>query len=533
MRRTPAMLACLAAVASPAMAAEFVPGVEVLSGWDSNVFRSSQNEESAFFGQFGPNLELRDQAGALQYDLHYRMPYEVYPTVSGINAFQYYLTATGSYQFDPRTSISVRENFSKASSAVQIFNNQTATTGLVQLNQQNTRQELLVNDVNATLLHMLSPVWQLQLSFDYTLFEYPQSNQASVVAQSSSTSMTGTAQITRAISPRTTLGFGSSVTRQDFQTTGGQSGRGATFYNAFGIVNYKLTPTLTFSASAGPAIDDPDTLNAPTGQLIPAPFFPLNSNRNPVDPNTCPFQGNFRVFDPLKRNSCQPVFIPPTLKISAGNVTQVKNPVPEFNVDVPFLTESVSKVQPTLTYYGHLSLEKKWETLTATLAYSRTASTASGLAASTNLDTLSASFGWSPTHEWTVTGSVAYDRQTSASKSQQPILVVGPAEVAYCQVLIQVPGQQDFCLKRTATVARTVGVTTKLVNNAFEFNSYSAELNASRRISKNLTLTGTFDWWTQSNTGKVQAENSNRQDIRITFGFIWSFNPIPLWTEDL
>jgi hypothetical protein len=415
--------------------------------------------------------------------------------------------AIASYRFSPRTVLALHQNFSKASTAFQVLTSQgTAANGLVLQGEQNGRQEVQVNNAGATLTHSFTPTWQGQLDFDYTRFDYPQNNELSV-AQSSSESFVGSGQITNEITPRLTLGFGSSATRQDFQATGGQSGRGTTIYNGYGIVSYKLTPTLTFSASAGPAIEDPDKLNVQS-ELVRAPAFPLDSSGRPVDPNTCPSQGGNRVFDPFNPNSCQPFRFPSGVAYFVTGTTFV-----------PFLG-APDKVQPSLTYYGHATIEKKWETVAANLTYSRTASTASGLAASTNLDSISAGVTWTPTEAWFVTTSAGYNRQTSASKSQQPLLVV-------------VPGSVFTNIGFVSGVAQTSGVTSKLVNNAFEWNSYSAQLNVGRRLSKRLTLTTTLNWWQQKNNGEFQTQQQKLQDLRITFGFTYTFTPIPLWTKDL
>ena len=505
MRHGLAMLIGLAAVASRATAAEFVPSIDFSGSWESNVFRTIDNEESAFSLLAGPNVQLLDHAGALQYDLRYKMHYEYFPSISGINGFQHFFDGTATYQFNPRTWLTVIDSFSKASFAIQSFNNGVPGTGGLVQGPQNGRRDLTINNVSATLSHSLTPTWQAQLSFNQSIYDYPQNKQFNLTEFSGS-SMGGSAQITDMISPRTTLGFGAAVTRQDFEQ-GGTSGRGSTFYNSFGILSYQLTRTLTLSASAGPSLIDPDTVSVPT-ELAAVPAFPLNSNHLPVDPNTCPSQGSNRVYDPRKPNSCRPFPFPPGVTFFFTGTELV-----------PFLTADLSKVQPSLTYYGNVILQKKWETATATLRYSRSANAASGLATSTNLDSLSGSFEWTPTHEWTVTGSVYYDRQTAASKSQQLLLAVAP-------------GILFTNLGPISGPAQSVGVTARLVNDAFEFDTYGAQVTLTRRISRHLSINGTGGWWMQKSLIQNQSQPSI-QDVRLTFGLTWSFDPIPLWTEDL
>jgi hypothetical protein len=530
MRRALAILFGFATVASRATAAELVPGFEVDGAWDSNIFRSVNNEESAPSTLAGPNFDLREEQGSLLYDIQYRLRYEYFPTVSGINDFQHFVQATGSYRFNAATWLSVHENFTQASSAYQSLNSQSTTAGLVQT-QQNARQELQVNDVGATLSHSWTPRWQSDFSFGYTTFDYPQNNQLGV-AQSSSSSMVGSAQLTNSVTRLLTLGFGSSVTRQEFETSGGQQGRGTTIYNAFGIVNYQITPTLSFSASAGPAIDDPDQLNVPSQLTERVRAFPTDASGNPIDANSCPFQGNVRVLTTACQVGPPP---PPTLVFDPSQTPPLflrPNAIPNAVAQVPILTTNSSQVQPTLTYYGHVTLEKKWERITADLTYSRTASTASGLATSTNLDTVGASISWIPTNEWYTTVTASYNRQTAASKSQQPLAAIAPLTAPVCEVE-QVLPTGPKCLSTTPfTLAQTVGITSKLVNDAFEFNSYTVQLNVGRKLSKRLTATTSLTWWQQTNSGQLQPSET-RQDFRIMLGFTYTFTPIPLWTKDL
>lgn len=520
MRRVLATLTCLAAVAAPARGAEFVPGMAAYGVWDANVFHASENEESAFSTLSGPVLELREKQGSLLYDVKYTLNYEFYPTLSGLNDFQHFLDATGSYRFpNGQTMLSVRNYFTRASTAVQIFNSQLpSTVGLLQFNpnsQKLGREDFLYNDAGATLTHSLTPLWQLQFSFDYTFSDFPKNKQLAV-DQFNSTVMVGSAQITRQISPRLTAGFGSSVTRQDFEQNG-VSGRGATFYQAFGIANFQISPTLSLQGSVGPAINEPDSLNTPTQQLQTA-FLPT-INRELVNVNTCPFQGSFRIFDASR---CQT--FPGTERLAQQN---------NFRTAVSFVgANEVSPPQSSLTYYGRLSLVKKWETLTAVFSYDRSASTASGLGTSTNIDALGGSLTWQPTAMWSATLNSTFSRQTAASKTQQPLLVIsGPTPI--CLGTVDASGN---CNPPGAVVltnaAHAAGVTSRLVKSGLEFTTYRVDLNVSRKINKRLTVIGIGSWWRQENTGSEFTQSSQAQDFRFQLGFTYTFDSIPLWTKD-
>jgi hypothetical protein len=229
---------------------------------------------------------------------------------------------------------------------------------------------------------------------------------------------------------------------------------------------------------------------------------------------TCPFEGSFRVFDPSNPNRCQALFGTAALAQSINGPTSV-----------PFVgANQVSSPQPTLTYYGHLALTKRWETVTAALSYDRSTSTASGLGTSTNVDSVGGSLVWTPTSMWSVTLTSSYSLQTSAGETQQPLLAVTPL----CQV-VNTP-----CIPGTvgALAATATGVTSKLVNNGFEFTTYRVGLNVSRKLTKRLTLIGIGDWYQQENAGS-SLQSTTTSDVRFQFGFTYTFDPIPLWTKDL
>jgi len=522
LRRALASLAVCFAVASAAAAAEFVPGFDAFSAWESNVFATNQNEHSDFSGLVGPNVELRQENGAVQYDIHYRMHYEAYATLKGINDFQHFLDATGSWDISPTTKLSLSDTFTQASSAQQLFSSTTAANGLVQVGEENTRREIQTNDALVTLVQHLTPRWQLQTSFEHLLYNYPKNN-ALQVPQFSSTSMAGNVQLMHALTPRLAAGFGTGVTRQDFEEQNGVGGRGATIYRGFGVFNYQITPTLTLSFSGGPALNDPDSINNTTNRFI-VQKFPTNQGFVILDPSSCPVDRAGRhVFNPLDPGKCGPQS--GTALVGLPNLQTGRFFLPETQVGFDEGT-TTSQVSTSLTYYGRISLDKQWETVWAGIEYDRSASTASGLGASTNLDALSGYVRWTPTQAWSLQWSVGAYRQTSASKVQQVEFVVEPSDRAN-SVFVLEPGASIPSLKDG--IAQTVGLTSRLVNSGLEFITYTAGFNASRRVSKHLTLLGSVNWWQQETKGDFKVPGgATRQDVRIQLGFTWTFEPIQL-----
>jgi hypothetical protein len=544
LRRALASLAVCFAVASAAAAGEFVPGIDAFSAWESNVFATNQNEQSDFSGLVGPNLELRQLSGALQYDIHYKMHYEAFATLNGINDFQHFLNATGSYDLSPATEVSIRNDFQKTSSAQQIFTSTAASSGIVQVGQTDTRREVESNNAVLTIVHHLTPTWQLQTSFENVLYNYPKNNQLQV-AQFGSTSMEGSTQLMHALSPRLVVGVGTAVTRQQFDSQNGVKGRGATIYQGYGVLNYSVTPTFSVFFSGGPAMNDPDQVVS----KVPVNTFPgpatgaTFAGRNvqfAIDPATCPTQNGLHVLN-LTNNLCRisETIVPTTTPgvFERSPVLLLSNEATKVD-----FVGSQQQASGALTYYGRIGFDKRWETASAGLEYDRSASTASGFGASTNLDSISGYVRWTPTQEWTVQLSVGGYRQASASKVQQPQSLVveansAPADLgvlvdgSLCPTAPGMLGTQVICPvgQVAGVVAQTVGATSRLVNSNLEFITYTAGINASRRVNKYLTLVGSVNWWLQDTKGDVALQGpSTRQDWRIQMGFTWTFEPIRL-----
>lgn len=503
-------LALLHGAVIPAGAAEFIPGWKSEVLWNSNVLSSGSNAESDFSFTNGPSLRVREQQGEFTYDAEYRLAYEAYTRLNGINEFDQFFSGTGGWRATANTSFFASNDFAYTSNLNAIF--QQSGTGVNEVSVISpTRERITVNTARAGMTHRFGRLWQLSVTGSNDYYDYSDS------LQSDSLSTSGTLQLTRSVTPRLVVGGGARVQRQEFGDVADIPGRGTTFYQGFGVVQYQISPTLSLVGQGGPAYAVPDQPSAVSVQQ--AAYYV------PVVPSTCM----------AKQADGRPIFRPKTGDPFGGcaqsqfldraNGRPVANvPFAPPTVDVPFVGEQQS-LDPSLTYFGSLSLEKDWRRWHASVSYQRSASSASGIGTSTNLDLFSGAVTWRPTPHWDVTLSGSYSTQTAISTGRIP-------QNALANGILLTNGEIWDPRTPLPRIVAPVGIPINAslganADNAYDVSSYLLEMRAERRISRRLILDGSVSWFQQKNAGAAILA-SNETVYRVVFGFTWNFDPIPL-----
>ena len=511
------MLAVLPAVALPAAAAEYIPGWRSDVVWNSNVLATQSSNESDFSFRNGPTLRVREPLGNFTYDANYQLTYDAYTRLDGINEFDHFFTGEGAWRATPTTSFFLNDDFAYTSNLNAIF--QAAGTGLNQVAVVLPRSERVTTNIGSVgMTHQFGPLWQLRVTGDNEYYNYQNPFQSDSLATS------GTMQLTRSITPRFVLGGGARIERQEFGDVGEIAGRSTTFYQGFAVVQYNISPTLYFVGQGGPAYAVPDQPSAISVQRAPAYLRIIPSTCTSKLPDGTP------VFRPTSGDNfggCTPTQL--FNVISNQPVGTVDN-VPQASsaIDVPFVGEQQT-LDSSLNYFGSLSLEKDWRLWHARIAYQRSASSASAIGTSTNLDVFSGGLTWRPTALWDVTFSGSYSKQTAISTGRVSDYALGTQ-----------------CLQSASSIPISCGATTNLfvapvgvpieaslgakLKNAYDISSYLMELRAARRISRRLTVDGSFSWFQQQNNGAAIVA-SNETIYRVVFGFTWNFDPIPLYRD--
>jgi hypothetical protein len=502
------MLALLPGVALPAAAAEFIPSWKSDVVWNSNVLGTQTGKESDFSFRNGPVLRVREPNGEFTYDVDYRLIYEAFSRLNGINEFDHYFNGESAWRATPATSFFFDDNFAYTSSLNAIF--QEVGTGVNQIAVVSpTRERITTNSGRVGMTHRLGPLWQLSVTGNNLYYNY------SDPLQSDSLATSGTMQLTRSVMPRLVVGGGARIQRQDFGDVGDIPGRGTTFYQGFGVVRYSISPTLSVSGQGGPAYSVPDQPAAISVQQAAAYLR--------IIPSTCKLKlpDGTPVFRPTSGDSFGGCRQTQFFNAINGQPVGTVDDVPQANraIRVPFVGEQQS-LNPSLNYFGSLSLEKDWRLWRASVSYQRSASSAAGIGTSTNLDVFSGEITWRPTAFWDVTVSGSYSTQTAISTGRAP-----QNSVTASMLEIKNP---DGTIFATAPVGIPTNASLgAAAENAYDVSSYLMEVRAERRISRRLILDASFSWFQQQNNGAAIVA-SNETVYRVVVGFTWNFEPIPL-----
>jgi hypothetical protein len=196
--------------------------------------------------------------------------------------------------------------------------------------------------------------------------------------------------------------------------------------------------------------------------------------------------------------------------------------------DFEFL-DSREEPGENLGFFGGLSLSKSWETLITTLSYQRSASTASGIATSTDLDVATVSADWRPRRAWRVTGSASWERQVSSSEvSANDLLLSSTPTTLFVDAngrIVSDPMDAAFVIPNAG---QTVGLTTeRLVDNAIDIQATRLEIRVQRDVTRRLTVAGMATWWRQEFQGDLQADEVV-SDARFELSLTWRLAPIDL-----
>lgn len=505
-RRALVIVAVLMAVGLPARAAEFLPSWDVEGVWSSNVFKAAEDEQSDASIRTGPKLRVREAQGDLTYDAYYQFSYEAYADIDGLNDIEdgdQYFSGSGSWRATPTTTLRASNYFAYTTSLDSLFDNaglvSTVTFG---------RERVTTNNAEASIVKDLSARWQLTASAGNRLYNYQDPQ------QSDTTSTNGTLQLTNALTPRLIVGGGAQYQRLEFAEVDDVPRRGTTVYQAFGVVNYRISPTFRLSARAGPAFVQPDSISV--GDVSVPEFFA-------VDPSTCPTRsdGTPVVVQFPQSNSelCTAAFYrrwtnfpnqPPQL----GGIVARVAPTTE-RMDVPFVGADGS--DDSLNYFGTVSITKDWRQWQATLEYSRNASNSSGFSGSTILDQFTGSLVWTPSELWRISFDAIYSTQSALNETRQREIAL--QQVSEFQVINGVPTVGVFGVPFEVSTGDSITSEVDLTTMYFT-------LAANRRISRRLTLIGSATYWQQQSGGLVEDTRVN--DIQFSLGFTWNFEPIPL-----
>lgn len=505
MRALLAVAAVLLALAPrDARAVELEPGWSVRTAWDSNVFRTSEDEESDFSVLTGPELRLRERTRAFDLDLGYRLLYEEFIELDGIGSFQHFQDARVAWRPTPVDTLRFDQGFSQSENLLQIL--EVGAPGLLAGELVAEREKVSRNYAGLEYRRRLGPLWEMAVSANNTAYWFESD------LRSDSLSTTGAVDFIRTLSLRQSVGVGVALTHQDFDDTEFSNGSATSFAQIYGIWNYRFSKTINLGVSAGPRLAVPDDLED-TGNARVTPLLNTSSGALVVSPVGCP------------------AFAPGVVRFTNECVLASTRRVDPNSVDVrqfDFLEER-EEPDSSLSYFGRIALSKEWETVTSTLSFERSAGSASGLSTSTDLNSFSFRTDWRPRRAWRFVGIATYEQQSSTSDIPLNELLLSTTPVT---LLVDAQGRiVTNPADAVATIpgaGQVVGLrTAELVDNAIDFDTTRLELRVHHDITPRITVSGLATWYRQDSAGEFQSDETI-DTARVELVLTWRLAPIDL-----
>jgi hypothetical protein len=497
--------------AIPAQGQELIFGANVGGRWDSNV-ENVPDGPSDFSARLGPEVRLRTTEGDLLYDIHYVPTYQLYSRFASLDDWDQLLSAIASYRISGTTSINVSNNFEYVPTTTSFLQQLASPTGVPlggQVVNVVGRETVLVNNANVGLHHSWSERWISDVTFSN--FYYDPRVQNSV----SSSNTTGSGNLAYIVTPTDSIGSALSATVQQFGGNNFQNSTTSYFYNVSGIWNHDFSPTWALKMQAGPTYVSNGSVSTPSAaQITQFPTFAVPGF------GALPFLINFATCGRLPSGqSALQLCAPPSLGglPVTPDVTQPSRT--NFTAVVP-LTGASAGSQSSITYFANLSMQKRWETVTAILSYTRSAGTSGLFQTSTVVDTFSGNVVWNVSPLWTVSLTALWADTSSSSND-----TVG---------FFQLVSPLNYQVRGQATAFNTPQITAiSAQQQKISTNIYATllQLRVDYRVTKRLSAFANVFFYNQNatqNQALVNLSNLNYDATRIDLGFHYEFDPIHL-----
>ena len=359
-----------------------------------------------------------------------------------------------------------------------------------------------------TLSHAFGPRWSGNTSTGYSYVDYGREDRSDFEGANAS------ASLSYAMTSRQSLGGGVSFSRQiveeaDVQAGGQDISTGAEqetrFASLFGSWTYQLSPLWRLDTRAGPTFIDSDF----GGDAVEPP---------PVA--RVPSEGGF----PLDGNLC--TFVLPTLAGLIVNRDCELHPAPLppgfQSPTAPVGSENLLDQGTSTTLFANFGIVRSAERSQFSLNYSRSAGENYGGRTSTVSDVLSSRWTWRPDADW------RFDFRASYAKQQQAT----SASVAEGFPLIPNAGTVPGLAADVAIVdLRPDGsarVRTGEVDNAFDVDSWTVQLRATRRLTRRLSGFLSMGYRDQTNNGVEGGVVDSLDQFEVGLGLTYAFDPLRL-----
>jgi hypothetical protein len=476
-------------------------GARAEAFWADNAGGGTQQEEEDETSvRVNPWGDVSDREGDLTWGLRYAPSYEYYFDQSDLRGFDHDVGGRMEWALTPTTRLRVSDRFQRYHS-VHRFNDETDPAE--EVNIVGERDRFKRNVFSTSLDRSLSPRDLVSLS----LFHTYQDN--SDEFQRKHNTLGSAIFFRRLLSERTSIGSRLSWTRQTFERNEIDD-QETDYYNLSGTLTHAFDRTFRMDLSAGPALIQSDAQDVEftdvdlvqPGVQLPVVALPLRQEGDVyrfIDADSCR-QDNLgnRILGP----KCE-TFAEPTLTQSQFRTFQQINRARVSVVgDIPSVDDT------NVTYFASLALTKEWQYWQARLAYNRSYSDATSVAAVS--DNVLGSLSWQIARRWRAELNARYERRQQATENLGLATVVSN---------VTLPPPQS------TPAARTQALRPVKLDSDAAIDYVTLNLRLIYQLTQRSSLYAKFIFRDQSQTGDVELLNETER-FGVAIGINHVFDPI-------
>jgi hypothetical protein len=476
------------------------------SEYDSNVFRSEEDEKGDVVFRVTPHIVMVEDREKFNYSVGYQLPYEVavkYNDQDEVNDFNHFFDAGFRYRVTPQTEVYADDSFYYAHG---LFRQQESTTDPVLGDLGDNRGRVLNNDVSLGVTHNFTPRLSGSLRVRQGIYDTTQD------FRSNALTFGGVASGAYQLTEQHQVGGGFNYARQMFDDTFNRPGSNSDYYNLFGSWEWLFDETTTFSIQAGPALIYSDQDGPPA--TINQQQIPYSDNNDGTITafafQNCPVvDGNTLLFNP-GGETCSQILVD-----DAGAIATITG-LPNIDYTYPAGFEPGGVTDTRLTYFANASLTKRWTpNLASSLGYVREENVASGIDGAAVMDAVTATTTWRISERWDASVRADWTLRQSATEGARVYVSVAPQIVAGVPVPVAA-GVPD-------------GLVTIDSADSLDSQRWGVAGRLAYRLTKNTVTALQYAYNRQSSEGDTVGEASDFDDHLVTFTVQYNFEPIGLW----
>lgn len=525
-------LLCIPLLPEAAGAIDVDLGMETTANYDSNVFRDEDEDKGDFSFRFSPTISISSHESKLRTSLSYKPTYEVFTKYTDENDLTHNLGTTLDYMLSNRTNIAFGSNF-RSLSVLNFEEDDTIDEGLdVIPNNDTNRDTIHISNTSLTVAHVLAPKWTSNSSFSFGTFDTDRRNSVD------SKTIAGSQSFTRALDAWTNVGVGGTITAQLFDEVKTLPASQTFIYQVFGTFSRNFGESTTLSVQAGPAfiVTDQDNASGTTDQQeYPAieveEATTVGDLRNRNIPVADDFGQGLTDSTPVPAGSvvvpsadeCVNAFLPPVLfdgsRCKFQRLLRNSPVFPDEQAPIPTIDAALTDIMVVggksgaddskFTLFANIALTQRWTpTLSSSLAYNRSESTASGQGTSTIADSVTFLTTWLPSELWDLSFRANYVKRESPTNLARTFAEVESDGTLTTFDLVQLNGLASVVEESTAV----------------DTERWSIYARAARRLTRHITVSMRTQYSDQISDDTSRNPN-DFGNFSVTLGFRYDFEP--------